>query len=197
MAIGERCESDKIKELQRDGLELAMQVLHQRKTIDDAYLERNVLVAVLSRLYTSYQYPTEIDGWDPEWHNCVYIELPTGQISFHYHDREKPLFAHVESHPVIWDQHTKQDVLGRLAALNPSADFVSRKEIQKWTDKVQADVFTCIEARAEDDRFCKIWLDNVRDAFVKPFKDLMSKFVPTKVNADAGITRAPSYRPDY
>lgn len=167
------------------------------KTVDAAYYERNVLVSVLSKLYVSYQHPTEIDGWEKEWHNCVYIELPTGQVSYHYHDRDAELFAHVERHPVLWDQHTKDDVHARWLALNPAGDFMSRKEIQRWTDKVQSDVMGCIDLRAHEEQVSIMWLNNIRDAFVKPFKDLMSKFVPTKVNADAGYTHAPSYRPDY
>lgn len=167
------------------------------KTVDSAYHERNVLVSVLSKLYTSYQCKTEIDGWDPEWHNCVYIELPTGQVSYHFHDRDAALFAHVEHHSVLWDQHTKDDVHRRWLALNPSADFMSRKQIQQWTDQVQRDVMGCIDLRAHEEQVSIMWLNNIRDALVKPFKDLMSKFVPTKANEEAGYTRAPSYRPDY
>ena len=63
--------------------------------IDEAYYERNQLVAALARLFPSGLRKTDIEDWDPAWHNCVFIDLPTGQVSWHFHDREAHLFEGV------------------------------------------------------------------------------------------------------
>ena len=49
---------------------------------------------------------TAIHGWDSEWHNCVYIDLPfSGQVSWHYHDDHRHLFAGVPPYRLQWDGH--------------------------------------------------------------------------------------------
>lgn len=84
---------------------------------DAAYAERNQLVAVLARLYPSGTKRTAIEGWDPEWHGCVYIDLPTGQASWHYHDREAYLFEGLPLYEGEWDGHTTEEKYRRIAAL--------------------------------------------------------------------------------
>lgn len=77
-----------------------------RKRKDAAYLERNEVVALLATLYPSGIARTAIDGWDAEWHNCVYIELPfAGQVSWHYHDDQRYLFAGLPQYRLDWDGH--------------------------------------------------------------------------------------------
>lgn len=86
-------------------------------TETDAYHERNQLVALLARMYPSGIKRTEIDGWDREWHGCVYIDLPTGQASWHYHDRESCLFADLPGYAGEWDGHTTDEKYHRIAKL--------------------------------------------------------------------------------
>ena len=77
-----------------------------RKRKDAAYLERNEVVALLATVYPSGIARTSIDGWSSEWHNCVYIELPfSGQVSWHYHDDHRHLFAGVPPYRLQWDGH--------------------------------------------------------------------------------------------
>ena len=77
-----------------------------RKRKDAAYQERNEVVALLATLYPSGIARTVIDGWDSEWHNCVYIELPfSGQVSWHYHDDHRHLFAGLPAYRLQWDGH--------------------------------------------------------------------------------------------
>lgn len=83
---------------------------------DQAYTERNRLVAVLARLWPAGIKRTDIPGWDAEWHNCVYIDLPTGQVSWHYHDRDAHLFADLPAYSGEWDGHTTEEKYRRLAA---------------------------------------------------------------------------------
>lgn len=85
--------------------------------IDEAYYERNQLVAALARLFPSGLRKTDIDEWDPAWHNCVFIDLPTGQVSWHFHDREAHLFEGLPAYERPWDGHSTQEKYKRVANL--------------------------------------------------------------------------------
>lgn len=84
---------------------------------DAAYRERNQLVALLARLYPSGIAQTPIEGWHPDWHGCVYIDLPTGQASWHFHTSEAHLFADLPPYAGSWDGHTTEEKYRRVAAL--------------------------------------------------------------------------------
>lgn len=87
---------------------------------DAAYDERMHLVAALARMFPSGVRDTDTPGWTPAWKGCVYIDLPTGQVSYHYHTRHTELFRDLPAYAGAWDGHSKQDVHDRLAALwNP------------------------------------------------------------------------------
>lgn len=76
--------------------------------LDKVYDERNHLVALLARMYPSGLRRTAIENWDPEWHNCVYIEFPWGQASWHFHDRDAHLFQGLTEYHRQWDGHTTE-----------------------------------------------------------------------------------------
>ena len=82
---------------------------------DGAYTERNRLVAFLSNIYPSGVKKTAIPGWDEAWHNCVYIDLPVGQASWHYHNDETHLFAHLPPYESEWDGHTTEEKYERIS----------------------------------------------------------------------------------
>lgn len=84
---------------------------------DAAYEERNKLVAVLTKFFPSGTARTAIEGWSDDWHGCVYIDLPSGQVSWHYHDSQAHLFADLPPYPKPWDGHTTEEKYRRLAAL--------------------------------------------------------------------------------
>lgn len=88
---------------------------------DGAYDERMHLVAALARLFPSGIRDTTTPGWTPSWKGCVYIDLPTGQISYHYHTRHQALFSGLPAYEKAWDGHDKDTVHARLAALWGSA----------------------------------------------------------------------------
>lgn len=81
------------------------------------YHERNQLVALLARVYPSGVRKTVIEGWDPEWENCVYIDTPAGQMAWHFNDAEMPLFAGLPPYDKPWDGHTTEEKYARLAFL--------------------------------------------------------------------------------
>jgi hypothetical protein len=86
-----------------------------RAANDEAYAERNCLVAYIASLFPSGTKRTTIPGWDEVWNGCVYIDLPTGQASWHYHDREAHLFSHLPAYSGEWDGHSTADKYDRIA----------------------------------------------------------------------------------
>lgn len=90
---------------------------------DEAYRQRNHLVAALADLFPSGIRETHIEGWDPAWNGCVYIDLPTGQISYHYHDSQAFLFSHLPPYGREYDGHDKEEVHRRLRDLRRFADI--------------------------------------------------------------------------
>jgi hypothetical protein len=101
--------------LSREFLQLVLaEMLEQRERKDGAYSERNRIVAALARCFPSGVMPTDEPGWDPEWRTCVYIDLPTGQASWHFHDQHLHL---IEGLPMYWrpyDEHTTDEKYDRL-----------------------------------------------------------------------------------
>jgi hypothetical protein len=88
-----------------------------RKRKDAAYEERNKVVAALARLFPSGVAKTAIEGWSEDWHGCVYIDLPTRQVSWHFHDSQAHLFDGLPQYAGAWDGHDTDEKYRRLAAL--------------------------------------------------------------------------------
>lgn len=99
---------------------------------DNAYRERNALVALLAAMYPSALVRHELregEPWEDNWMNVVLIQLPTGQVSFHVHASELlTIFSHV---PVAtgeeWDGHTSEEKWSRVALLREDCRSLSRK----------------------------------------------------------------------
>lgn len=108
---------------------------------DAVYVERNQVVAALSKLFPAGQKRTRIGGLDDAWHNCVYIDLPTGQVSWHFHDRDAEIFAHLPQYEGEWDGHDTPEKYRRVAALaspQPSshvAPEIDGGRFEEWTLK--------------------------------------------------------------
>lgn len=87
---------------------------------DNAYAERNNLVAALARLFPSSleRHPDEDETWEDDWRWIVFINLPTGQASWHIHDSELEKFSTIPRfRGWQWDGHTTEQKYERLAAL--------------------------------------------------------------------------------
>ena len=95
--------------------EAAAEIERLRAANDGAYAERNRLVAYIASMFPSGIKRTTISGWDEAWHGCVYIDLPTGQASWHYHDREAHLFATLPPYQGEWDGHSTEEKYARIA----------------------------------------------------------------------------------
>lgn len=85
-----------------------------RKDRDSAYEERNRVVAALASAFPSGIAQTAIEGWNPDWNGCVYVDLPVGQASWHYHISQSHLFSHLRPYNKAWDGHTTAEKYERL-----------------------------------------------------------------------------------
>ena len=95
----------------------SIQDLEARK--DGAYFERNQCVALIARMAIVLGYQvsvtkTAIDGWSEDWHGCVYINLPSGQVSWHFHDSQACLFEGLPNMPAVWDGHDTPEKYNRV-----------------------------------------------------------------------------------
>lgn len=90
-----------------------------RLSRDRGYRERNMIVAALSRLYPSYlaKHPDSDESWERDWMTIVFVETPEGQLSWHMHDSDVPLFAHLQWDANRWDGHSTDEKYARLEKL--------------------------------------------------------------------------------
>ena len=99
----------------------AAELAQMRQRKDDAYMERNRCVALVARMALALGLRagvarTAIEGWSEDWHGCVYIDLPTGQASWHFHDSQAALFTGLPAYDGKWDGHTTPEKYERVAA---------------------------------------------------------------------------------
>ena len=103
---------------------------------DQAYEERNRLVALLASMFPSGIAQTDIPGWDAEWHGCVFIDFPWGQASWHFHSNHRHLFAHLPPYDKPWDGHTTDAKYAAIAgALAASSEVGHRRAMEKLQDE--------------------------------------------------------------
>jgi hypothetical protein len=92
---------------------------------DEAYRERNQCVAALAKMADSLGYPIGMaqhelspgQEWDENWRNIIFIDLPTGQVSWHLHISEFPQFHWVGTYSGKWDGHDTPEKYRRLRTL--------------------------------------------------------------------------------
>lgn len=104
----------------------------ERDGKDLAYNERNKCVALIASLFPSSleRHPEEDASWEDDWRWIVFVDLPTGQVSWHIHDSELALFDHVPRiQGRIWDGHTTEEKYDRLLrAIRARAAAADREE---------------------------------------------------------------------
>lgn len=122
MGIGEKLEQWwNAEECTEEIYEIIQQVQALERQKNDAYHERDKLVAALSKMFPASleRHPAE-EEWEDDWRWIVFVELPTGQATWHIHDSELPMFKHLLRETGLrWDGHTTDEKYQRLAALEP------------------------------------------------------------------------------
>lgn len=103
------------------GPDLATEVERLRAQKDGAYYERNRCVAALARMALALgwkagvgQHPAEDTAWEDDWRTIIFIDLPTGQASWHFHDSERHLLAGLPAYGGRWDGHNTEEKYDRL-----------------------------------------------------------------------------------
>ncbi len=88
-----------------------------------AYAERNRVVALLARMALALEWraggslhPSADTTWEPDWRTIVFIELPTGQVSWHFHDSERWMLIGLPRYEGAWDGHSTAQKYERCAA---------------------------------------------------------------------------------
>lgn len=85
---------------------------------DAVYTERAQLVAALSKLFPASLEEHDGADWDDEWRTVCFIDLPTGQVSWHIAKADLGYFAHLQKGAGrIWDGHDTPEKYKRLNAL--------------------------------------------------------------------------------
>ena len=85
--------------------------------IDDIYSERDKILVLLARWALEQGYPVGvgIDAEQPEiWKYILFIELPTGQISWHLLEPELEWFSFLPDYTEPWDGHTRSEKYERV-----------------------------------------------------------------------------------
>lgn len=96
-------------------------LLHLVAQKDAAYSERNQCVALMARMAIALgwlawvaQHPADDTSWEDDWRTILFIELPTGQASWHFHDSERRLLEGLPRGLNTWDGHTTAEKYARV-----------------------------------------------------------------------------------
>lgn len=116
-----------------------LEIEELRKSKDQAYWERNQLVAALSKLFPSWlsRHPDDDKNWENDWRWIVFIEIPTmewtgipdnrvnrtRQLSWHIHDSEFKHFSHLTMKENVWDGHSTEEKYRRLQLIAKSERY--------------------------------------------------------------------------
>jgi hypothetical protein len=97
---------------------------NSEKAKNEAYTERNKLVCLLSKVFPAWleRHPVTDKDWEHDWRNIVFIQLPTGQASWHIHDSEARWFDHLKMDfsKNSWDGHTTEEKYRRVMRVKPA-----------------------------------------------------------------------------
>ena len=104
--------------------------------LDSVYTERNMCVALLLRMALRLGLPAGLgqhkdvpgEEWDEEWRNVAFLDLPSGQVSWHIKVDEMKFFSGLPCYTGAWDGHSTAEKYRRvldpqLPEGAPSSDF--------------------------------------------------------------------------
>lgn len=95
------------------------------------YTERNRCVALAARMALLLGCPAGVgrpDDANEDWAECLYIDLPTGQVSWHFHRCERSLFDDLPDYSAPWDGHSTEQKYHRVARAFPAERVVNVAE---------------------------------------------------------------------
>lgn len=95
-----------------------------KEAADSVYDERARVLAVATKMAQSLglrcglaRHPDSDETWDDDWRTIVFLDLPTGQASWHLHDSQVAHFDHLGPYDGgPWDGHSTVDKYDRCEA---------------------------------------------------------------------------------
>lgn len=99
------------------------------KQKDGAYAERNKLVALFARFALDIGWQCGVgrhvgEDWEDDWRHIVFIDTPVGQVSWHIHDSEAPIFYFLPGYTKPWDGHDTEEKYRRVLRLAHEGTFL-------------------------------------------------------------------------
>jgi len=99
--------------------ELLKQIGQEIDLRNKAYTERNLCVALIAQYAMWFGHTVGIrqhegDEWEDEWRNVLFIDLPTGQVSWHLHESDLVNFPGLPPYTKEWDGHTTEEKYERV-----------------------------------------------------------------------------------
>jgi hypothetical protein len=90
---------------------------------DEVYAERDRCVALIARLAHALgfrvglgEHPAEDTTWEADWRTIVFVDLPSGQISWHIRAHERAWFEGLPPYAGKWDGHSTEEKYRRVLA---------------------------------------------------------------------------------
>lgn len=90
---------------------------------DNAYAERNKVLVLLASMAMRLgcrvgvgQHDHADTAWEFDWRTILFIDLPSGQASWHFHDSETHLLDGLPRYPDTWDGHSTPEKYERVLA---------------------------------------------------------------------------------
>lgn len=87
------------------------EIAHLKEQLNNVYAERNMCVALIYHMARKLGYNYGIrrsSDFEPNWENCAMIDLPTGQVSWHFQKSEEDWLAEgdtLRAYAGDWDGH--------------------------------------------------------------------------------------------
>ena len=85
--------------------------INESSTLEDAYFDRGQAVLALAKLARAQGYDVGVKSDDPEW-PILFIDLPTGQVSWHFKASE--LQGDWPEYSGQWDNHNLEEKRSRV-----------------------------------------------------------------------------------
>ncbi len=106
-------------------------------TIGEVYTERNMVIALAARLARVLGMRTDI-GYDKDaeegWKSVLYIDLPSGQVSWHIPDKDLKHFGDQPVYEGEWDGHSTETKYRRVN--NPIGDIILSNRLIAYMEEL-------------------------------------------------------------
>jgi hypothetical protein len=137
---------------------------------DDAYSQRNKLVVLLAHMAVRLGWKAGIgrhegEPWEADWRTIVFIDLPTGQVSWHFHDSEAPLLERLPKYEGAWDGHSDDEKWSRCREAGTELAFskpAPKPEPAPEVPTLEIHPLEIVETKLVGDSYVTTWKQSYR-----------------------------------